>query len=154
MPVSIRKVSPREAQARALLQQSRALMDRLFGPDDNLGLDVEALLAPGISVFAAETEGRMLGCIALRRMAGYGEIKSLYVQDAARGLGVGRRLLTHLEDVARGEGLETLRLETGAALTEAGHLYRTAGFTPRGPFGDYLDTAASLFYEKHLDQLR
>lgn len=137
MAVSIRIADPREAGVGALLHQSRALMDRLFGPEDNHGLNVEALCAPGISLFAAEDGDRMFGCIALRRTAAYGEVKSLYVQAEARRLGVARQLLAHLEAVARGEGIQVLRLETGPALLQAGHLYRSAGFNPCGPFGCY-----------------
>ncbi len=154
MSVSIRIADPRETEAQALIVQSRALMDRLFGPMDNFGLDVDALCGPDMTFFAAEESGRMCGCVALRRSVGYGEIKSLYVDEQARGLGIGRLLLRHLEEVARIEGYRVLRLETGPALTEAGHLYRAAGFVRCGPFGEYPDVAASQFYEKRLDQLR
>ena len=55
----------------------------------------------------------------------------------------------HWEE-ARREGLCVLRLETGALQPEAIGLYRSAGFVARGPFGDYADSAISVFMEKAL----
>ncbi|HEY8545015.1 MAG TPA: GNAT family N-acetyltransferase [Acidimicrobiales bacterium] len=62
------------------------------------------------------------------------EIKRMYVRPAARGLGVGRALLTGLVEAARAEGYRTVRLETLQFMTTAHALYRRFGFGDRPPF--------------------
>jgi putative acetyltransferase len=146
----IRSGDPREPGALALLQASHALMESLFPPEDNHYLSVEALLVPEISFFVAEAEGAVLGTIALARKPGYGEVKSMFVAPAARGRGVARALLDHVEGVARQMGLPLLRLETGNLLTAAIALYEAQGFRRCGVFGDYAVNGTSLFMEKPL----
>lgn len=150
MMMRIAPVSPREARVGLLLQQSHDLMRSLFAPEDNSFLDVDALSVPEITLYAAEQAGRLWGCAALRRCDGYGEVKSMFVDPEARGCGVGRLLLSHIEAEARDEGLVLLRLETGRGLDAAARLYEGRGFLERGPFGGYSDIPASRFYEKAL----
>jgi putative acetyltransferase len=146
----IRPGDPREPGAMALLQASHALMESLFPPEDNHYLSVDALLVPEIAFFVAEDGGEILGTIALARTAGYGEVKSMFVSPAARGRGVARALLAHLEGVARGAGLPLLRLETGNLLEAAMALYTAQGFRQCGAFGEYEVNGTSVFMEKTL----
>lgn len=54
----------------------------------------------------AETSGRLLGCGALHFYGPTaGEVRSLAVSPAAKGLGVGRRIVEALEAEAAGQGL-------------------------------------------------
>ncbi|SNR66245.1 GNAT family N-acetyltransferase [Puniceibacterium sediminis] len=154
MSVTIETVSPRDPQAVGLLEQSHALMRKMFAPEDNHFLGLDALCVPAISLYLAAYGGQAVGCVALMRAEGYGEVKSFFVDPGARGRGVGQALLAHLEGVARGEGLTWLRLETGTGLDAAARLYRSRGFLPSGPFGAYEESPASLFFEKSLDQDR
>src|SRR5690349_2465916 len=55
-------------------------------------------------------------------------LKRMWVAREARGLGVGRRLLTELEEYARSTGARVIQLETNRALTEAIALYRASGY--------------------------
>lgn len=150
MNVTITPGSPLEPGAAALLAESAALMQALFPPEDNFHLDPAALCAPHIAFFAARDGSRTLGTIALANMGDYGEVKSLFVSKAARGQGLARRLLDRAEHEARARALPWLRLETGNLLTAAIALYESAGFTRRGPFGDYPDAPTSIFMEKPL----
>lgn len=134
----------------ALLQASHALMESLFPPEDNHYLSIEALRVPEISFFVAEDGAKILGTIALARKGGYGEVKSMFVAPDARGRGVARALLAHLEGVARGMGLPVLRLETGNLLEPAIALYAAQGFVRCGAFGDYAVNGTSVFMEKPL----
>ena len=74
----------------------------------------------------------------------------MFVAEAARGLGVGAALLARLEVEARAPRPAALMLETGNLLHAAHRLYARAGFTERGPFGDYPAANSSLFMEKRL----
>lgn len=148
MPLAIHPVSPRDPRAVALLSESHALMNALFPAEENHYLDVDALCAEGITFFGAEEGGELLGCAALVRRDGYGEVKSMFVAPEARGIGVARRLLAHLERAAQAEALPLLRLETGDRLAAAVSLYEGQGYRRCGPFGGYVANGSSVFYEK------
>jgi ribosomal protein S18 acetylase RimI-like enzyme len=70
----------------------------------------------------------------------------MWVSPAARGLGIGRRILLTLEQQARDAGLDTLRLETNKTLREAQSLYRSAGYREVPAFND--EPYAHHWFEK------
>jgi putative acetyltransferase len=148
--LAIEPGDPRAAGARALLEASHAMMQELFDPDSNHFLSLDALAAPEISFFVARHGDRIVGCGALAMRDGYGEIKSMFVDPAARGAGVAAALMARLEAEAAARGLAILRLETGNLLHAAHALYRRCGFTPCSPFGDYTEHPQSVFMEKRL----
>jgi uncharacterized protein len=76
------------------------------------------------------------------------EIKRMFVDPAARGRQVGRRLLEKLEEIAREGGATALRLETGIKQPEAIALYRSCGFVEIVAFADYQPDPLSVFMEK------
>ena len=150
MSISVEKADPRDPAASALLKKSHALMESLFPAEDNFYLGIDALAEPHISFFVATKGGKTLGTVALADKGEYGEVKSMFVDEAARGLGVGAALLDRVEAAARAKGLPALMLETGNLLHAAHRLYARAGFTERGRFGDYPEANSSLFMEKRL----
>lgn len=93
-------------------------------------------------------DGRPVGCGAVRRLdAGTAELKRMYVAPAARGTGLGRRLVAALETEARELGVRRLVLETGVRQVAALALYRAAGFQPIPLYGEYClspDTSVCL----------
>lgn len=146
----VRAADPRSPEGRALLGASQALLTALYPPEDNFFLSVDELAQPHIDFWVAEDGSRALGCVALARFDGYGEVKSLFVEPAARGRGVAEALMQRLEARARQGRLPWLRLETGDTLDAAHRLYARLGFLPCGPFGDYREGAHSVFMEKRL----
>lgn len=79
-----------------------------------------------------------VGCGAVRLLdAETAELKRMYVVPAARGKGLGRRLVAALEAEARALGARRFVLETGARQIAALALYRAAGFRPIPLFGEY-----------------
>ncbi len=151
MTVTVEPGDPRHPQASALLQASHALMQELFPSDSNHFLSIDELCAPGIAFFIARRAETVLGTGALADKTTYGEVKSMFVAPAARGTGTGAAILAALEAEARVRALPKLMLETGDSLHAAHRLYERAGFTFRGPFGDYPDDPLSRFMEKRLD---
>ena len=141
---------PRAPQATALLQASHALMERLFPPEDNHYLSIDALCTPDIRFFIAREGETVLGCAALANKGDYGEVKSMFVSEDARGKGVADALLRQLEDYARELDLPVMRLETGDLLHAAHRLYERHGFVKCGPFGNYQANKTSVFMEKRL----
>ncbi len=148
--IIVERTDPHDSQATALLRQSHALMESLFPPEDNFYLDINDLTAPHIHFFTAREGEDILGTGALMIKESYGEVKSMFVSDTARGKGVAAALLRQIEDSARDEGLPILKLETGNLLHAAHRLYARHGFTRCGVFGDYKGANSSLFMEKHL----
>jgi putative acetyltransferase len=142
---------PDKADVRPLLAASDAHVAALYPAESNHMLALDALLDPAVTFFVARAGGRALGCGALVREDGYGEIKRMFVAEAARGRGAGRHLLTAIEAAARAAGLTILRLETGIRQPEAIKLYRSAGFRDILPFGDYGPDPLSVFMEKRMD---
>jgi GNAT superfamily N-acetyltransferase len=69
------------------------------------------------------------------------------VAPAARGIGLGRRLLAALEQQAITSN-PAVRLETNAALEEAIRLYRSSGYVEVPRFND--ETYAHHWFEKRL----
>ena len=135
---------------KALLEASHQLMEKLFPPEDNHYLPLDALNAPGVHFFQAREGAQTLGTGALAEKRGYGEVKSMFTAPDARGKGVAAAILRQLEDRAHDLGLSALRLETGDSLHAAHKLYERHGFSRCGPFGDYEANATSVFYEKLL----
>jgi GNAT superfamily N-acetyltransferase len=109
------------------------------------GLDRDALLAtspeelspPDGLFIAGRLAGQPVACGALKSVEpGVADIKRMWVGDAVRGRGVGRRLLRRLVAEARAMGLRRVRLDTNRALTEAIALYRSEGFVEVAAFND------------------
>ncbi|MBM7860210.1 GNAT family N-acetyltransferase [Lentzea nigeriaca] len=81
---------------------------------------------------------------------GAAEIKRMYVVDAARGRGLARLLLAHLETTAREAGLRRMILETGLRQPEAISLYTSSGYERIQNFGVYRDHPESRCFGKPL----
>ncbi len=142
--VVVARADPGRPEILALLAESNHLVD------------VATLKQPGVAFFAARQDGRVLGIGAIverREVDGtpYCEIKRMYVAPAARGLGLGRRLMQMLEAHAAELVLCCIRLETGVKQPEAIGLYRAFGYSEIGPFGAYSADPVSVFMEKRLN---
>ncbi len=148
--ITIEETNPHHPQATALLRQSHALMQSLFPPEDNYYLEIDDLCADHIRFYTARIGTDIIGTAALAIKDSYGEVKSMFVDERARGTGAADALMRQLEDTARAERLPWLRLETGDVLHAAHKLYRRHGFTDCGVFGDYVDAKSSIFMEKAL----
>jgi len=85
---------------------------------------------PAGRLLLAEIGGEAVGVVALRPLAeqGTAEIKRLYVDPAARGHGVGRRLTDEIVAEARRAGYRKLCLETLAVMEAANRIYDELGF--------------------------
>ncbi len=123
--------------------------DTGYDPAQSRLVRAEELVPPAGAFVVARLDGKPVGCGALRSKDGtIGEIKHVWVDDAVRGLGIGRRLLEKLEALAREFGFATIRLDTNRALTEAQSMYRSSGYREISPFND--ERYAHHWFEKRL----
>jgi len=134
------------SDAQRLIAELDAFLTELYPPEDNF------LELPSADVFlVARDEGVAVGCGAVRFIDGTtAEIKRMYVSPAARGAGIGHRLLTDLESFAVDAGATRLVLETGERQLDALALYERFGFTVIPCFGEYAASKTSVCLEKTL----
>ncbi|MEI2414796.1 GNAT family N-acetyltransferase [Orrella sp. JC864] len=151
MQILLNLESPQQPDVRQLLQRSTDYLMALYPPESCILADEPALLAPGARFWVARQGARPVGCCALLPLQpGRAEIKRLYVDEPARGAGLGSRLLLALERQAARDGVATVLLETGVRQPEALGLYRKHGYVERGPYGPYRPDPLSIFMEKRL----
>lgn len=134
--VTIAPIPDDSAEARECL---RAYADELAVRFPE-GYDTSALIAPGAtaSFLVAREAERPVGCVAWCRRPSFGEVRHLWVAPSARGLGLGRRLLSRVEAEVAEEGLGEVRLGTHPALTEAIGLYLSSGYVQIPRYGESL----------------
>ena len=96
-------------------------------------------------------EGTPVATGGWRRVAdGVAEIKRMFVVAAARRRGLGRAMLSALEQRAASAGIRELVLNTGLEQPEAIALYESAGYQAIPGFGHYAGAPKARFYGKQL----
>jgi DNA-binding MarR family transcriptional regulator/GNAT superfamily N-acetyltransferase len=151
--VDVAPLDPGHPHARHCLGEYVAELERRFpsgfDPARSISAAAPELRPPEGLLLVATLHGEPVGCGALKfHVAAPAEIKRMWVAPAARGLGVGRRLLAELEAQAARAGDAVVRLETNESLVEAIALYRSAGYHEVAPFND--EPYAHHWFEKRL----
>ncbi|HEX6115790.1 MAG TPA: GNAT family N-acetyltransferase [Solirubrobacterales bacterium] len=151
--VEIVSVDPEHPDARHCLAEYVAELNRRSsrGFDPSVGATAlpHEVRPPAGEFFVAYLRDEAIGCGAIKHHAGgKTDIKRMWIAPQARGLGLGRRLLEHLEERAKAGGALVARLETSADLTEALRLYRSAGWAEVPAFND--EPFADHWFEKRL----
>lgn len=151
--VVIARVDPASPAARWCWAQYFAELDRRFpgGFDPGTSLHVEDrdFVPPRGAFLVASIDGEAVagGSVKLTTPT-VGWLKRMWVADAARGLGLGRRLLQALEHEARALGARIIRLDTNKVLKEAIAMYSSAGYRRVPPFNK--ERYATHWFEKRL----
>ena len=140
-----------------LIEEVQAEYVRRYGGRDRTPLDPQMFEPPEGSFFVGYLDGRPVTTGAWRRspVTALGsdrsaEVKRMYVAPAARGLGLARRMLAHLEADAAAYGAEVIVLETGLAQPEAIALYESSGYTRIPGFGYYKDAPLNRCFARRL----
>jgi DNA-binding MarR family transcriptional regulator len=149
--VELRVEHPGGEAARFCLDNYFAELDERFETGFDATLSNPAatadLIEPAGLFLVAWLRGQPIGCGALKFHSDEpSEVKRMWVDTGARGLGVGRRILRGLEEHARRRGVDVLRLETNHSLSEAIGLYRSHGYREVTPFND--EPFAHHWFEK------
>ncbi|MBB6488738.1 putative acetyltransferase [Rhizobium lusitanum] len=145
--------SPRQDGVIRLLEMSDAFAESLYPAESNHMLDLSSLEKPEVTFWVARIAGDIVGCCALVGAGdGSAEIKRMFVDPAARGQSVARKLMETVEATAIEKRFDAIRLETGIYQPEAIGLYKKFGYTEIPAFGSYLPDPLSLFMEKRLNQ--
>jgi DNA-binding MarR family transcriptional regulator len=150
--VTVSPTDPDHPHARHCLTAYFTELNHRFdaGFDAAKGISAEGdeLRLPAGLLLVATLHGAPVGCGALKLAGEHAYLKRMWVDDAQRGLGIGRRLLAELEQQARTQGATRTRLETNKALEEAITMYRAHGYREVEPFND--EYYAQHWFEKTL----
>jgi DNA-binding MarR family transcriptional regulator/GNAT superfamily N-acetyltransferase len=149
----IRAVDPEHPDARYCLAEYVAELnqraDRRFDPSVGATALPHEVRPPAGGFFVVYLRDEPIGCGAIKHHPGaVTDIKRMWIAPAARGLGLGRRLLAELEARAQSSGARVAHIETSAFLPEALALYRSAGWREVAPFND--EPFADHWLEKRL----
>lgn len=152
--VELRPTDPDHEDAQRCLAAYYAELDRRgdsgYDPSAGETADRHEVTPPAGNFLVAYLHGDAVGCGAVKHPAGRpAELKRMWIAEAARGLGLGRRLMEELETLARHNGATTARLETNSVLAEAITMYRSAGYREVPAFND--EPFANHWFEKRLD---
>jgi len=154
MAITIARESPVGGDLALLFERHTADMHADTPPESIHMMDASELDIPAVHFFVAREAGQPLamGAFKLLSEPGHAEIKSMHVLTEARGRGLSKAMLAHVEAAARAAGVVRLSLETGVQPTfvAARALYERAGYAVCGPFEGYWDDPNSLFMTKAL----
>jgi DNA-binding MarR family transcriptional regulator/GNAT superfamily N-acetyltransferase len=150
--VEVRVVDPLHPDAQHCLnayfaeleERSHAQLD----PATLASAQPEEMREPQGAMLVAYLRGEAIGCggVKLHGRNEPCELKRMWVDPDARGLGLGRRLLAELEAHAQAEGATVAHIETSDHLPEAIALYRSSGYAEVAPFNE--EPFADRWFEK------
>jgi DNA-binding MarR family transcriptional regulator/GNAT superfamily N-acetyltransferase len=120
-----------------------------FDPGDAVVGEADHYRPPGGVFVVAYSDAEVAGCGGVTTLdPGLGEIKRMWIAPGMRGLGLGRRMLAHLEAHSGRLGHTAVRLDSNSALSEAISMYRSAGYLEIGRYNE--NPYARHWFEKQL----
>ena len=140
--IEVREADPESPDARRCVRAyvaelNRRAPQRGFDPTRGATAHPHEVRPPNGAFVLAYLNGEAIGCGAIKHQPDkVTDIKRMWVAESARGLGLGRRLLGHLERLAREHGSSEAHLETSDVLPEAIALYRSSGYVEVPAFND------------------
>jgi DNA-binding MarR family transcriptional regulator/GNAT superfamily N-acetyltransferase len=132
--VDLRLVDPEAPDAQRCLRAyiselHRRAPERDFDPDTGATAHPHEVRPPSGAFVVIYLRDEPVGCGAVKHHPGrVSDIKRMWIAESARGMGLSRRLLHHLEGLASEHGSTEVHLETNDVLSEALSLYRTSGY--------------------------
>jgi len=154
--LSIRRADPSAPDIAAIIAAHLAHSAATTPAASIHAMDVEQMAAQPDLLFWAIYDGdTALGCGALKPLGdGLVEVKSVHVLAAARGRGLARRMMEHLEAEARQMAYAAMVLETGSdrltGFEAARALYERLGYRSCGVLPGYAPDPLSAFLRRDL----
>jgi GNAT superfamily N-acetyltransferase len=120
-----------------VVQRHGAVYRQEFGWDESFEALVALIVAEYIdrndpqqeAAWIAEVDGHRVGCVfCMKKEEDLAQLRILLVEPAARGLGIGTRLVEECIRFARRAGYKQMMLWTNDVLVDARRIYERAGF--------------------------
>ena len=120
-----------------ITHRQAVLYNQEYGWDETYEALVAEILAAFVRNFdprrerswVVEREGEVVGCVfVMRKSEDTAQLRLLYVEPSARGLGIGGRLVDECIRFARNKGYRRMILWTNDVLVSARRIYESAGF--------------------------
>ncbi|MEM9777249.1 MAG: GNAT family N-acetyltransferase [Chloroflexota bacterium] len=154
MEITIQKERPDSPEAVKLIDELENVLGALYNAENRFGYSVQKLIDQGVHFYVARADRHPAGCGGVQIFPDasppYAELKRMYTHPDFRGMGIAKKMLEQLKQIALDHDVTVLRLETGIYQHEAIGLYKQWGFEERGPFGDYTGLEVNLYFEKTL----
>ena len=160
-PIILR--GPRIGDLGYLTRRNGILYNQQFGWDGGFEALVAGIYqefhelppAPAKNLWVAERNGKILGSVFVipyERSADVAQLRMLYVEPEARGLGIGTLLVKQVVSFAREHGYKRVKLWTQENLTSARKIYAAQGFQMVGsePHHSFGQDLVSEFWELEL----
>jgi GNAT superfamily N-acetyltransferase len=116
------------------------------GDDPGAGFDSYLATPERLGSWVAESHGMILGLTGLFGRGASGEVEPVIVAEAARNLGIGRRLIGRVVEEARARGYDYLAIRPVARNVEAMRRFHAAGFRT---LGGHVDLTMDLAPRRH-----
>lgn len=129
--------SPRPGDMGWITHRQAVLYHREYGWNEEYEALIAGIMAKFVMTFdaaaercwIAERDGEIVGSVfVVRKARTVAQLRLLYVEPGARGLGIGRRLVDECIRFARAKRYRTLILWTNSVLVSARRIYEAAGF--------------------------
>ena len=148
--MKINEVDVDSAEALVLLEELSQTLEAITGNSGRGSFDTADVKVPGsLFVIAYSPKGEAVGCGAIRPMVdGTAELKRMYAR--AKGIGIGKTILSYLEANAKVFGYSALRLETRLINVKAVSFYESAGYKRIPNYGKYVGRPEAVCFEKLL----
>lgn len=142
---------PSSKTAAELLQLFKEDVNERYPDELVRDIDINDFIGSGGVFMVLYVDDKDAGCAAFYPLSKKSvELKRMYVKPPYRGKGMSRLMLAQLEDVARQQGFESMKLETGRRQPESIGLYLSEAYYEIDPFGNYVDDPNSICFEKPL----
>jgi GNAT superfamily N-acetyltransferase len=142
-----------DPDAAALSHEMTVEVATLYGDDPNRpnGFTAEMFSPPEGRFLVGYLDGQPVAIAAYRRVDGdLARVHRVFVRPEARGQGLSRRMMGHIEALASEAGYRRLELETGTRQPAARRVYESLGYTPIPSFPPYENDPVSCCYAKRI----
>ncbi|MEO8532261.1 MAG: GNAT family N-acetyltransferase [Flavobacterium sp.] len=150
--LSIKTANPKDEKVQAIIEELSENLYLRFGSDGKNSFTDWEQNNPRYVFAIAELDDKIVGCGAIRPISKKaGEVKRMYSKYP--GKGVGKNILSFLENKAKERGYKELVLETRIKNEEAVAFYLKSGYTVISNYGKYKDRPEAICFGKLLNSI-